>query len=53
MYFETFILTTLFKNAKLNIKNKQTKNKQTNKQKQNKFSKILGQSEKGKQTYLF
>ena len=41
MYFETFILTILFKNAKLNIKKKK---------KQPKFSTILGQSEKGKQT---
>ena len=52
MYFETFILTILFKNAKLNIKKKI---KQTNKQtkKQSKFSKILGRSEKGKQTSFF
>ena len=57
MYFETFILTILFKNAKLNIKNKkQNKTKQkTNKQtkKQPKFSKILGRSEKAKQTSFF
>ena len=40
MYFETFILTILFKNKKLNIKKK-------------KFSKILGRVEKGKQTSFF
>ena len=43
MYFETFIFTILFKNAKLNIKKKKKK-------KQPKFSQILGRSEKGKQT---
>ena len=48
MYFETFILTILFKNAKLN-KGKKEKRKK----KQPKFSKILGQSEKDKQTSFF
>ena len=42
MYFETFILITLFQNAKLNIKKKQPK-----------FSQILGRLEKGKQTSFF
>ena len=37
MYFETFMLTIVFKNAKLNVEKK-------------KVSKILGWSEKGKQT---
>ena len=46
MYFETFILTISFKNANLNIKKKKKK-------KQPKFSKILGRSEKGKQTSFF
>ena len=44
MYFETFTLTILFKNAKLNIKKKK---------KQPKFSKILGRSEKSKQASIF
>ena len=46
MYFETFVLTSLFKNAKLNIKKRKKK-------KQSKFSKIMSQSEKGKQTSFF
>ena len=46
MYSDTFILTILVKNAKLNIKKKKKK-------KQPKFSKILGRSEKGKQTSFF
>ena len=45
MYFDTFIWTILFKNAKMNIKKK--------KKKQPKFSKILGQSEKGKWISFF
>ena len=50
MYSENFILTILFKNAKLSITNKQT-NKQKTKQNKTKtcFSKILGQLEKSKQ----
>ena len=44
MCFETFTLTILFKNAKLNIKR--------GKKKQPKFFKILGRSEKGKQTFF-
>ena len=40
MYFETFILTILFKNEK------------KNEYKKKKFSKILRQSEKGKHTFL-
>ena len=46
MYFETFILTILFKNAKFNVKKKKKKKKQP------KFSKILGRLEKGKQTFF-
>ena len=46
MHFENFILTILFKNAKLNSKKKEKKNKPI-------FSKILGRSEKGKQTSFF
>ena len=61
MYFETFILTILFKNAKLNIKKQKTKNKKQKKKKQQqqqqkkqpKFSQILGRSEKAKQTSFF
>ena len=41
MYFETFILTILFKNAKLNIKKKKKK------------SNLSFRSEKGKQTSFF
>ena len=40
MYFDEFILTILFRNAKLSVKKK----KKT-------FSKILGQAEEGKQTF--
>ena len=43
MHFEKFMLTILFKNAKLNIKRKEKP----------KFFKILGRSEKGKQTSFF
>ena len=49
MYFETFILKILFRNAKLNIKKKKKKKRK----KQPKFSKILGRLEKGKQTSFF
>ena len=45
MHFENFMLPTLFKNAKLNIKKKKKK-------KQPKFSEILGLSEKGKQIFF-
>ena len=46
MHFDHFILTILFKNAKSNIKKKKKK-------RQPKFSKILGQLEKGKQNIFF
>ena len=53
MYFETLILTILFKYAKLNIQ-KKNKNKNKNKKiKLPKIAKILGRSEKGKQTSFF
>ena len=45
MHFENFIITRSFKIAKLNIEKK--------KKKQIKFSKLVGLSEKGKQTFFF
>ena len=43
MYFETFILTVMFKNAKLNIKKKKKRRRKEmeKKKKQPKFSQIL------------
>ena len=47
MYFETFILTILFKNTKLNIEKKKKKKGNPS------FPKFWGRSEKGKQTSFF
>ena len=52
MYFETFILTNLFKNAKSKTTTTTATKKKKKKKKHPKFSKILGRSEKGKQTFF-